>query len=1148
MSAAPQVPTNKSDHKKWGSLFGSGLGYSAARAIQIHQGLSIIVTIDTANAEQLESEIEFFSEGTVEILSFPDRETLPYDTFSPHEDIINQRLTSLSKLPFTNQAVVIVPLATLLHRLPPSNYVQSQSLLLEVGQTLKLSQLRLSLDTAGYRSVSTVYEHGEYAVRGALMDIYPMGSRAPVRIDLFDDEIETLRTFDPESQRSVNKLEKLEILPAREFSLSNDSIAQFRSNFREKFDVQPKDSQIYQDVSSGIAPAGIEYYLPLFHDQLATLFDFAPENTLLITQTDLDLAAEHFWQEVLERYENRRHDVRNPIMPPNDIFIPIDEFFARIKQFPRLTLTSDVLSDKSGHNNLRFDRPADYPIDSRTQYPLNAIESFLLETNKRVLFCAESAGRRQSLLDLFRTIRRTPVEFDSWQSFLQSDEQIAITVAPLGRGVSFQDPGIEVISEPQLFGNTRIAQRRRRQQSQDASDNLIKNLTELRINAPVVHIDHGVGRYLGLETLEVEGEKSEFLKLQYASSATLYVPVTNLHLIARYSGTDNDMAPLHKLGSDRWTTAKRKAIEKIRDTAAELLDIYARRKARVGISFEIEKEEYRKFSAGFPFEETPDQLNAINAIIDDLKADQPTDRLVCGDVGFGKTEVAMRAAFVVANAGKQVAILVPTTLLAQQHFENFLDRFADWPIRIELLSRFRTTSESNKVLAGLEDGRVDIVIGTHKLLSKNMKLKDLGLLIIDEEHRFGVQQKEKIKSLRANVDILALTATPIPRTLNMAMASIRDMSIIATPPARRLSVKTFVRERDDALIKEAVLREILRGGQVYFLHNEVKDIEKIAKEVSELVPEARIAVGHGQMNERQLERVMSDFYHKKFNVLVCTTIIETGIDIPTANTIIIDRADKFGLAQLHQLRGRVGRSHHQAYAYLLTPPPKLVTSDANKRLEAISEAQSLGAGFTLATHDLEIRGAGELLGDEQSGHIESVGYTLYMEMLDKAVKAIRAGKQPDLENPLDSQAEVNLRIPALIPDDFIPDINARLTLYKRIANCTQDFELKEMQVEIIDRFGLLPDPLKNLFRITLIRQQIEEIGIDKIDAGPSGGTVNFASSTKVEPIKIIQLVQSYPNKYKMVRGDQIRFTIETSTAEERFDSIEKLLHVLSSKA
>jgi transcription-repair coupling factor (superfamily II helicase) len=1145
MSALPLLPSSSSDHKKWGNLPGAGLGYAATRAILAHDGVTLVVTPDTAHAEQLRNEIDFFSGGQIEVLQFPDWETLPYDNFSPHEDIINQRLTTLSHMRHLTAGVVILPIATLLHRLPPTAFVAAHALVLAVGQQLIPEQFRAALQSSGYRNVSTVFEHGEYAIRGAVMDIFPMGSKVPVRIDLFDTEIETLRTFDPDTQRSLTALTQLEILPAREFILSEPSIAGFRARFREQFDLPTKDSQTYQDVSNGIAPAGIEYFLPLFYDQLATMFDYLPDDALVITHADIESAGDYFWDEIQERYENRRHDIRNPILPPAQVFIKTDELFGLFKRFRRLSLSRAPLPEKVGSANLKVDPPQEYPIDSRLQNPLNALDCLILETDHRILFCAETAGRRQSLLDVFQTIRLAPETFESWQDFIQADDRFGIIVAPLEQGVNFRDPHIDVIAESQLFGVTRIAQRRRQQRNPEVADNFVKNLSELQVNAPVVHIDHGVGRYRGLETIEVEGERSEYLKLEYAGSSVLYVPVTNLHLISRYSSAQAEGVQLNRLGNDRWANAKRKAAEKIRDTAAELLEIYARRKARQGHSFAIDNDDYRKFSGGFPFEETVDQKEAIAAILRDLESPQPTDRLVCGDVGFGKTEVAMRATFVVAHAGKQVAVLVPTTLLAQQHYENFKDRFADWPIRIELLSRFRTGSESNKVLEGLEDGRVDIVIGTHKLLSKTIKFKQLGLLIIDEEHRFGVQQKEKIKSLRANVDILALTATPIPRTLNMAMASIRDLSIIATPPAKRLSVMTFVRQREDALIKEALLREILRGGQVYFLHNEVKDIDKIAADLAALVPEARVAVGHGQMGERALERVMSDFYHRKFNVLVCTTIIETGIDVPTANTIIIDRADKFGLAQLHQLRGRVGRSHHQAYAYLLTTDPKVISSDAKKRLEAITEAHSLGAGFTLATHDLEIRGAGELLGEEQSGHIETIGYTLYMELLDRAVKAMQSGVEPDLDLSLQSGSEVNLRVPALIPDDFIPDITARLTLYKRIANCKDASELTELQVEIIDRFGLLPVQTKNLFRQTQIRQDIEALGIVKVDIGPKGGTLSFAANTRVAPIQIIKLIQQQPNTYKMVRGDQVRLTIELPEVEDRFNCIEHLLKVFA---
>jgi transcription-repair coupling factor (superfamily II helicase) len=770
------------------------------------------------------------------------------------------------------------------------------------------------------------------------------------------------------------------------------------------------------------------------------------------------------------------------------------------------------------------------------------LECFLKETTHRVLFCAESAGRREALRDLLQRIRVTPLSTHSIHDFLTDEKNtIGLTVAPLSNGLILEEHNITLISETQLFGEY-VAQRRRRQKTQDESnDQVIKSLTELHPGAPVVHLDHGIGRYKGLETLEVDGQIQEFLMLQYAEGSNLYVPVSNLHLISRYSGADVDYAPMHKLGNDRWVKTKRKAAEKIRDTAAELLDIYARREAQTGFGFTFEPTEYQQFSAGFGFEETEDQATAIDSVVKDMRQKKPMDRLVCGDVGFGKTEVALRAAFIAANNGKQVAILVPTTLLAQQHFENFQDRFADWPINVEVLSRFNSSKKTQEIIDRLADGKVDIVVGTHKLIQKSIKFKNLGLLIIDEEHRFGVAQKEKIKSLRANVDILALTATPIPRTMNMSMSGVRDLSIIATPPARRLSVKTFVREKEDALVKEAVLREILRGGQVYFLHNEVSTIEKTEQYLKELVPEARVVVAHGQMPERQLERIMGDFYHKRFNVLLCTTIIETGIDVPSANTIIIERADKFGLAQLHQLRGRVGRSHHQAYAYLLTPGWNALTKDAQKRLEAIAESQHLGAGFTLATHDLEIRGAGELLGEEQSGHIEGIGFALYLDLLNKAVSALRKGEQISLEDLENKGPDVNLRIPAIIPDDYINDINTRLTIYKRIASVSSEEDMRDLQVEMVDRFGLIPEPVKNLCRQTLLRLSLEGIGVDRVDMNQSYGTVSFGRQTTVDPVKIVMLVQAEPHRYSLIKGTQLKFTIETETAAQRFATIEQIV-------
>ena len=785
---------------------------------------------------------------------------------------------------------------------------------------------------------------------------------------------------------------------------------------------------------------------------------------------------------------------------------------------------------------------------AKASEPLARLRQFIEQFDGRILFTAESAGRREVLLELLARLKLRPVEVDGWPGFLAHQDRLAITIAPMDEGLLLDadkgQPGIALVAESPLFGQ-RVMQRRRREKSRDGGENVIKNLTELREGAPVVHIDHGVGRYMGLITLEIDGQNAEFLALQYADEAKLYVPVANLHLIARYTGSDDALAPLHKLGSETWQKAKRKAAEQVRDVAAELLDIYARRAARKGYAFKDPQADYATFSAGFPFEETPDQQSAIEAVVADMLADKPMDRLVCGDVGFGKTEVAMRAAFVAVHSGKQVAVLVPTTLLAQQHYNSFRDRFADWPVTVEVMSRFKSAKEVEGAVAQLAEGKVDIVIGTHKLLQDDVKFKNLGLVIIDEEHRFGVRQKEQLKALRSEVDILTLTATPIPRTLNMAVAGMRDLSIIATPPARRLSVRTFVMEEQKSVIKEALLRELLRGGQVYFLHNEVKTIEKCARDLAELVPEARIGIGHGQMNERDLERVMSDFYHKRFNVLVASTIIETGIDVPSANTILIERADKFGLAQLHQLRGRVGRSHHQAYAYLLTPPRKQMTPDAEKRLEAIANAQDLGAGFVLATHDLEIRGAGELLGEGQSGQIQAVGFTLYMEMLERAVKAIRKGEQPNLEQPLGGGPDINLRVPALIPEDYLPDVHARLILYKRIANAADEDGLRELQVEMIDRFGLLPDPAKNLIRLTLLKLQAEKLGIVKVDAGPQGGRVEFAADTCVDPLVLIKMIQSQPNRYKFEGATLFKFQVPMERPEERFNTLEALLERLT---
>ena len=1137
----PNLPSN-SAKQLWGNLPGAAQGLVIAEAARSAKRFTLLLTDNSQSADRLKEELAFFA-PELPVLHFPDWETLPYDVFSPHQDIISQRVATLYQLPQLQQGILVVPINTALHRLAPKSFMLDASLMLDVGQKLDVASMRSRLQASGYQAVDTVYEHGEFAVRGALLDLFPMGSEAPYRIDLFDDEIESLRTFDPDTQRSNEKVDSIRLLPAREFPLNKQARSDFRARFREHFDVDFRRCPIYQDLSGDIIPAGIEAYLPLFFEQTSNLFEYLPEDAQVFSMQGVDAAAEAFWQDIRSRYTERSGDIERPLLPPAELFIAIDEYYGALKEHPRIIIAAEDVSPGVGRERLPVQTFPDLAIDARAAEPLSKIKDFLATYTGRTLFTVETAGRREVLLELLQRIEVVPIEVDSWVDFLTADTDLAICVAPIKAGVILDD--LALIPESALLGQ-RVMQRRRREKNRDANhEHVIRNLTELREGAPVVHIDHGVGRYQGLVTLEIEDQATEFLMLEYADQAKLYVPVANLHLIARYTGSDDSSAPLHRLGTEQWQKAKRKAAEQVRDVAAELLNIYAVRAAREGFAFTNPGLDYATFSAAFPFEETPDQQVAIDQVRNDMLSGKPMDRLICGDVGFGKTEVAMRAAFIAIHSGKQVAVLVPTTLLAQQHYNSFRDRFADWPVQVEVMSRFKTAKEINQAVSNLAEGKVDILIGTHKLLQSDVKFKNLGLVIIDEEHRFGVRQKEKLKALRSEVDILTLTATPIPRTLNMAFAGMRDMSIIATPPARRLSVRTFVMERQDAVVKEALLRELLRGGQVYFLHNDVKTIEKCAADLAALVPEARIGIGHGQMHERELEQVMADFYHNRYNVLVASTIIETGIDIPNANTIIINRADKFGLAQLHQLRGRVGRSHHQAYAYLLTPPQKSMTSDAKKRLEAIANAQDLGAGFMLATHDLEIRGAGELLGDGQSGEIQAIGFTLYMEMLERAVESIRKGEQPNLEQPLDSGAEINLRVPALIPDDYLPDVHARLILYKRIASARDTNDLKELQVEMIDRFGLLPDPAKYLIRVTELKIKAQTLGILKVDAGPHGGRLEFSSDTCVDPIRLIKLIQSQPKHYRFEGATVFKFTVPMDNPEQRFATIEALLKQLA---
>ncbi|CAA0088326.1 Transcription-repair-coupling factor [Zhongshania aliphaticivorans] len=1128
----------------WGNIPSASHGLIAAELAKSVDAPILLLTADTASAYQLEQNLRFFCDSLI-VRLLPDWETLPYDNFSPHEDIVSERLRTLSELITMKRGILVAPITTLMQRIAPPDYINKHSLDLNIGQTLDIDAFRQQLEKSGYHHVDTVYQHGEYASRGAIIDIFPMGSELPYRIDLLDDEIDSLRCFDPETQRGIDSVKQIKLLPGKELPLDENGIALFRRQWHEKFNVDHRKCPTYQDVSDGIAPAGIEYYLPLFFEQTGTLFDFLPSNSWLLTTAGIEAAAEHYWHDVQQRYEQRIGDIYRPILPPAEVFQTVPELFSRLKNYPRVTISNDTLPKTATAFNFAINTVPSLTVDSKQDDPIRSLREYC--QNRRVLFCAESAGRREALIELLTRHKLKPKAVNGWQDFANGKDTLNITVAPLDEGIACTSvKPFALIAESELFGK-RVSQSRRRKKSTNTAENVVKNLAELRIGAPVVHADHGVGRYLGLQSIDIDDQANEFLSLEYADGAKLYVPVTSLQLISRYSGADDDLAPLHRLGTDQWSKAKRKAAEKIRDVAAELLDIYARREARQGRSFALSDEDYYEFANAFPFEETPDQQTAIEAVVGDLKSSKPMDRLVCGDVGFGKTEVAVRAAFVAVQNHTQVAILVPTTLLAQQHFESFRDRFAELPVNIEVLSRFRSAAEQKTVIADLAAGKVDILIGTHKLLGNDISYSNLGLVIIDEEHRFGVRQKEALKNIRAEVDVLTLTATPIPRTLNMSMAGIRDLSIIATPPARRLSVKTFVRESDPALIKESILREILRGGQVYYLHNDVKTIEKTARDLQEMIPELRIGIGHGQMRERELEQVMSDFYHKRHNILVCSTIIETGIDVPNANTIIIDRADKFGLAQLHQLRGRVGRSHHQAYAYLLTPPTKQLTGDAEKRLTAISEADDLGAGFTLATQDMEIRGAGELLGEGQSGQIHTIGFTLYMDMLDRAVQAIKAGKKINLENSDDDHIEVNLRLPALIPDEYLPDVQSRLMLYKRIAGAVNSEALRELQVEMIDRFGLLPNQVKNLFRCAELRLQAVSLGLSKIEASGQSGRIEFAEDTSVEPLSLVQMVQSAPATYQLDGATALKFKYPMEETSQRFEFIESLLTKLAPK-
>jgi transcription-repair coupling factor (superfamily II helicase) len=1142
----PGLPDADSPLVKWGKLYAAAPALALAEAALKYERPLIVITQNSREAEQLSDEIAFFAGASLPVRVFPDLETLPYDSFSAHPDIASARLATLAELPRARRGVWLVAVETLLQRLAPRSYVDAYSLKVHVGERIDLEALRAQLTLAGYAAVTQVVAHGEFAVRGSLLDVFPMGSDSPYRIDMLDRDVDTIRRFDPDTQRSGEKLERILLLPARETPLNPDAVREFRRRYRLRFTGDLTEQAVYRDVSAGQATGGIEFFLPLFFDRTSHLFEYLPPASVLVNMNEAGAGVDALWNGIVERHEQLRHDRYRPILEPAELYLSPAQFAAEMSAWQRVELsTFEWPPGTPGPvQNFASSAPAQVRIDARAAEPAAELAAHLGASPARVLLVAESAGRRELLLDLLRARGIQARIFESFASFVGADQRLGITVSRAVSGLKLDAPPLEILTESQLFGDRARQERKRRRAERDPAK-ILKELNDLALGAPVVHESYGVGRYLGLQTMDVAGYTGEFLVLEYADGDKLYVPVQALHLVSRYTGAPAETAPLHKLGGEQWQKARRKAAERIRDVAAELLDLYSRRAAREGTRMVSGESEYRAFQAGFRFEETADQSAAIDQVLGDMKSGKPMDRVICGDVGFGKTEVALRAAFVAVQAGKQVAVLVPTTLLAQQHFTTFTDRFADWPVRVGSLSRFRTNKEAAAVIDGVAAGSIDIVIATQRLLQGKVRFKDLGLIVIDEEHRFGVRDKEKLKALRAEVDVLTLTATPIPRTLNMAMGGLRDLSLITTPPAERLAVKTFVLEWNETVIREAAMREIRRGGQIYFVHNTVETIEKTAQAIRELVPEASVAVGHGQMRERELEQLMLDFYHRRFNVLVCTTIVESGIDVPTANTIIIDRADRFGLAQIHQLRGRVGRSHHRAYAYLITPPRKAMTADAIKRLEALESLEQLGAGFTLATHDLEIRGAGELLGDEQSGQIEEIGYTLYMELLERAVAALKSGKTADLDKPLDAGPEVDLHLPALIPEDYVPDVHLRLVLYKRIASSRAREELDELKVEMIDRFGPLPPYAQSLFRTAYIKLRAAELGIRKIDAGAGSGYITFEETNKIDAKRVLKLIQGKPKDYRLDGPLKLRFSHDARSEETLFTRIETLVELLA---
>ena len=1105
-----------------------------------------IICAEAFDAQRLLEEMQFFH-PELQCVLFPDWETLPYDGFSPHQDLISERLATLWRISQGQADVVLMPASTALYRLAPPSFLAAYTFHFKVKQKLDDAQLKQQLTMAGYSHVSQVVSPGEYTVRGGLIDLFPMGSLVPYRVDLFDNEIDSIRTFDPDTQRSLYPVPEVRLLPGREFPMDEGSRALFRSKWRELLEGDPTRSRIYKDMGNGVATAGIEYYLPLFFEETATVFDYLGEASVVVLHGDLEPVLQSFSQDAQERFRLAQGDPERPVLSPTHLFLNTEQFFTRVNLHAQLALRK---ADVSKASDWAQSLP-DVTVDRGSETPLSRLQDRQRKSQQRVLVLAESDGRRESLLDFLRAGGVSPPAFDSLAEFVQSTEPFGIATSGLHTGFAWTEAGIDLVTETELFAASPSARRKRKQEAVSDVESLIKDLSELQVGDPVVHSAHGIGRYRGLVNMDMgqgvddlgQPLLQEFLHLEYADEATLYVPVSQLHLISRYSGVSPDEAPLHRLGSGQWDKAKRRAAEQIRDAAAELLNIYARRAARQGHPFRYTPQDYEVFANDFGFEETADQRAAIHAVIQDMISPRPMDRLVCGDVGFGKTEVALRAAFIAVMGGKQVAILAPTTLLAEQHFQTLTDRFAKWPVKIAEMSRFRSPKEIKAAMMGLEAGSIDIVVGTHKLISDTVKFKDLGLLVIDEEHRFGVRHKEAIKAMRAEVDILTLTATPIPRTLGMALEGLRDLSVIATAPQRRLAIKTFVRTEDNGVIREAVLRELKRGGQCYFLHNEVETIQNRKERLQELIPEARIAVAHGQMPERELEKVMRDFVAQRFNILLCSTIIETGIDVPSANTILMSRADKFGLAQLHQLRGRVGRSHHQAYAYLLVPDLQGLSKNATQRLDAIQQMEELGSGFYLAMHDLEIRGAGEVLGENQSGNMLEVGFQLYNEMLSEAVRALKNGEEPDLLSPLQATTEINLHSPALLPDDYCGDVHLRLSFYKKLATAKNQDQVDALLEELVDRFGKLPTQAQTLIDTHRLRVLAKPYGVAKVDAAPGVILISFKQHAPVDGMRIIQLVQK--NKHiKLAGNDKLRIERALPEVKDRAQMVRDILRSL----